>query len=126
MSKQVYSNLGDFGDGLEFSISKPNKNNMDTEILKVGTYLLPDDCTVSVVKGKVIVHQKRRSFLKEDDHRCKDCEFFGLGNAFKNAWYQSHVCHKRPKGNKEGIFYAVSSYGKSCELFQRRASHDVR
>ena len=62
MSKQVYSNFGDFEHGLEFSISKPNQENMDTEVLKAGTYLLPDDCTVSVVKGKVIVHQKRKSF----------------------------------------------------------------
>ena len=117
MSKQDYSNLGDFGDGLEFSISKPNQENMDTEVLKVGTYLLPDDCTVSVVKGKVIVHQKRKSFLKEGDHRCKDCKFNVKGHTIKNAWYSTNVCLLRPKRHA-GVYYAVQKYTKICERFQ--------
>ena len=117
MSKQDYSNLGDFGDGLEFSISKPNQENMDTEVLKVGTYLLPDDCTVSVVKGKVIVHQKRKSFLKEGDHRCKDCKFNVKGHTIKNAWYSTDVCLHKPKRHP-GVYYAVQKYTKICERFQ--------
>ena len=92
MSKQDYSNLGDFGDGLEFSISKPNQENMDTEVLKAGTYQLPEDCTASVVKGEVIVYQKRKSVLKEGDYRCKDCRFNIIGYATNNARYSTYVC----------------------------------
>ena len=117
MSKQDYSNLGDFEHGLEFSISKPNQDNMNTEVLKVGTYLLPDDCTVSVVKGKVIVHQKRKSFLKDGDHRCKDCKFNVKGHTIKNAWYSTNVCLLRPKRHA-GVYYAVQKYTKICERFQ--------
>ena len=122
MSKQDYSNLGDFGDGLEFSISKPNQENMDTEVLKVGTYLLPDDCTVSVVKGKVIVHQKRKSFLKEDDHRCKDCKFNVKGHTIKNAWYSTNVCLHKPKRHP-GVYYAVRPYAKPCDKFQPKKKY---
>ena len=122
MSKPVYSNFGDFEHGLEFSISKPNQDNMNTEVLKVGTYLLPDDCTVSVVKGKVIVHQKRKSFLKEGDHRCKDCKFNVKGHTIKNAWYSTNVCLLRPKRHA-GVYYAVRPYDKTCDKFQLKKKY---
>lgn len=117
MSKQVYSNFGDFEHGLEFSISKPNQDNMNTEFLKVGTYLLPEDCTASVVKGKVIVYQKRKSVLKEGDHRCKDCKFNVKGHTIKNAWYSTNVCLHKPKRHP-GVYYAVRPYAKPCDKFQ--------
>lgn len=117
MSKQDYSNLGDFGDGLEFSISKPNQENMDTEVLKVGTYLLPEDCTASVVKGKVMVFQKRRSFLRKGEYRCKDCKFNVKGHSSKNAWYSTNVCLRKPKKYDE-VYYAVRPYAKPCDKFQ--------
>lgn len=122
MSKQDYSNLGDFEHGLEFSISKPNQDNMNTEFLKVGTYLLPEDCTASVVKGKVIVYQKRKSVLKEGDHRCKDCKFNVKGHTIKNAWYSTNVCLLRPKRHA-GVYYAVRPYAKPCDKFQLKKKY---
>ena len=122
MSKQDYSNLGDFGNGLEFSISKPNQNNMDTEFLKVGTYLLPEDCTASVVKGEVIVYQKRKSALKEGDYRCKACRFNVIGYATNNARYSTDVCLHKPKRHP-GVYYAVRPYAKPCDKFQPKKKY---
>lgn len=90
---------------------------MNTEFLKAGTYLLPEDCTASVVKGKVIVYQKRKSVLKEGDYRCKDCRFNVIGYATNNARYSTNVCMLKPKQHK-GVFYAVQKYDKVCDKFQ--------
>lgn len=122
MSKQVYSNLGNFEHGWEFSISKPNQENMDTEVLKVGTYLLPEDCTASVVKGEVIVYQKRKSVLKDGDYRCKDCKFNVKGHTTKNAWYSTDVCLHKPKRHP-GVYYAVRPYAKPCDKFQLKKKY---
>ena len=109
--------MGDFGDGLEFSISKPNQENMDTEVLKAGTYLLPEDCTASVVKGEVIVYQKRKSVLKEGDYRCKDCRFNVIGYATNNARYSTDVCLDKLK-RQQGGYGSVGRCAKPCDKFQ--------
>ena len=90
---------------------------MNTEFLKVGTYLLPEDCTASVVKGEVIVYPKRKSALKEGDYRCKDCRFNVIGYATNNARYSTDVCLHKPKRHP-GVYYAVQKYTKICEHFQ--------
>ena len=119
----------DLRDRFVFNISRPvlNKGTENMEkTIEIGEYRLPEGCVARIVGGVLTVRKRKSPFPDETVDRCRDCEFFGLGKTFKNAWYQSHVCHKKPKGDKEDMFYAANPHGKSCELFKRRTSHDVR
>ena len=90
--------------------------------LKEGTYTIPDNLRMQLLKGgKTLVVTQRKGInphLKEGEYRCKDCTHFVTGYWSKNIrWYSSKVCDQKPK-KQEGCFYACHYYGKPCSKFE--------
>ena len=123
------SNSNDMSDRFEFNISRPTLNkgekNME-KVIEIGEYKLPPDCVAKVANGILTIREKKNPFTSETVRRCRECEFYGEGYTFADAWYMSNVCHKKPKGNHVGVFYAASPYDKACKSFKRRTIYAVR
>lgn len=93
-------------------------------ILHIGEYILPDDCTCKIVKRKVVVTKKVRCGIQPEDYRCKDCKKQIIGRSLKTAWYDTKVCSAKPKsmyGNRQ-LYYAAPDNRKSCEMFELKES----
>lgn len=92
----------------------------ENNILHVGEYSLPDDCTCRIVKRKVVVTKKVLRKIQPEDYRCKDCKKQIVGKCLKTIWYDTKVCSAKPKsiyGNKQ-IYYAAPDTMKSCGMFE--------
>lgn len=116
-------------DRFVFDISRPilNKGEKSMEqVINIGEYKIPPNCVAKVANGILIIRKKKNPFTSETVRRCRECEFYGEGNTFVDAWYKSNVCYKKPKGNHVGVFYAALPYDKACKSFKRRTVYVMR
>lgn len=58
--------------------------------LKVGEYLIPDDCTAKFVGRTLLVYKRKSKKLSPTEYRCKNCK------------------------------YRLNLYGKPCENFEKK------
>ena len=93
------------------------------ELLKKGTYTIPEGCVVKLNGNTLTIRENRRKVITDD--RCRDCKFFlAKGKTGPGPW-DSPVCLNMPKkdkdGNiKEGYHYSIRPTGKICKLFQKK------
>lgn len=87
--------------------------------LKIGTYTIPEGCTLVRRGNKVVIKQKTGRHRPACDYRCCDCKHMVQGHWRINQWYLSNVCEMRP-GTREGLFRAVKPLGgKDCKFFEK-------
>ena len=90
------------------------------EILEIGEYRVPDDCTMKI-KGKILRVVKCKD-NRVHEQRCRDCVFFAEGYTRKVATWRSVVCLKKPKNattcKGDPMYFSVTPYGMICQHFE--------
>ena len=107
--------------------SSPMTPQQENNILHVGEYSLPDDCTCRIVKRKVIVTKKVPRGIQPGDYRCKDCKKQIIGKSTRSAWYDTKVCSAKPKSmyGSTQLYYGAPDNRKPCEMFEKRENNDT-
>ena len=92
------------------------------EILEIGEYRVPDDCTMKI-KGKTLRVTKCKD-IRVYEQRCRDCEYMSEGYTRKVATWRSIVCLKKPKNDVtckgDKMFFSTTPYGHICEHFKQK------
>ena len=94
--------------------------------LEIGTYSIPTDCRVTVLRGRIEVFKRKAKALGPTEYRCKDCKHRVKGHTSIKSYWETMVCDLKPKAIKNEklvdhrLYYCAPQYGKPCDNFELR------